>query len=125
MVGWFKSTAAAARLVELDALRGVAVLLVVAFHYTARFAEAYPAAGAGAPDFSFGAYGVHLFFIISGFVIIMTVDRSERAADFVVARFSRLFPAYWTAILITSAVLWLPGRGARQDPPAPRGGQTT
>ncbi len=94
------------RLVELDALRGVAVLLVMAFHYTARFGELYPSAAGAAPAFPFGAYGVHLFFVISGFVIIMTLDRSERAADFLLARFSRLYPAYWTAILITAATLW-------------------
>lgn len=93
------------RLAELDALRGIAVLMVLVFHYTTRLAEVFPSAGWG--DFRFGEYGVHLFFVISGFVIIMTLDRSERPADFLVARFSRLYPAYWTAILLTSAFLWL------------------
>jgi peptidoglycan/LPS O-acetylase OafA/YrhL len=37
----------------------------------------------------------------------MTLDRSEKAQDFLVARFSRLYPAYWTAILVTSAFLFL------------------
>jgi len=96
---------ARSRLAELDALRGIAVLMVLAFHYTTRVAELYPAAAWG--GFRFGQYGVHLFFVISGFVIIMTLDRSERPADFLVARFSRLYPAYWTAILATSAFLWL------------------
>lgn len=96
------------RLAELDALRGVAVLMVLVFHYTTRFGELFPQAASGL-SFPLGAYGVHVFFIISGFVIIMTLDRSERPADFLVARFSRLYPSYWTAILVTTAVLWLCG----------------
>lgn len=94
---------ASARLAELDALRGVAVLLVLAYHYTTRFGELFPQAAWG--SFPLGNYGVHLFFVISGFVIFMTLERSERGMDFVVGRFSRLYPAYWTAIVATSAVL--------------------
>jgi peptidoglycan/LPS O-acetylase OafA/YrhL len=106
------------RLAELDALRGVAVLMVLAFHYTTRFGQLFPQAASGA-SFPLGAYGVQLFFIISGFVIVMTLDRSERAVDFLVARFSRLYPAYWAAILATTALLWalagpLEPAGARQ-----------
>ena len=104
----------AGRLAELDALRGVAVLMVLAFHYTTRFGQLFPEAAWG--QFAFGAYGVHLFFVISGFVIIMTLDRSERPRDFLVARFSRLYPAYWTAVLLTSLVLWL--ASSRLDPPS-------
>lgn len=101
------------RLAELDALRGVAVLMVLVFHYTTRFGQLFPEAGWG--QFAFGAYGVHLFFVISGFVIIMTLDRSERPMDFLVARFSRLYPAFWTAVLLTSLVLWL-ARGPLEPP---------
>lgn len=104
------------RLAELDSLRGIAVLMVLFFHYTTRLAEVFPEAGWG--DFRFGEYGVHLFFVISGFVIIMTLDRSERPADFLVARFSRLYPAYWTALLLTSAFLWL--ANGTIEPPSTR-----
>ena len=93
------------RLAELDALRGIAVLMVLAFHYTTRLGQLVPGAAWG--GFPLGAYGVHLFFVISGFVIIMTLDRSERPADFLVARFSRLYPAYWTGLIVTSLFLWL------------------
>lgn len=93
------------RLTELDALRGVAVLMVLAYHYTTRLGELVPQAAWG--DFALGNYGVHVFFVISGFVIFMTLERSERAADFVLARFSRLYPAYWAGVLLTSTALWL------------------
>lgn len=93
------------RLAELDGLRGVAVLMVLAYHYTTRFGELFPDWQWG--GFALGNYGVHLFFTLSGFVIVMTLERSERAADFLVARFSRLYPAYWTGALVTCGALWL------------------
>lgn len=108
------------RLAELDALRGVAALAVVLFHFTTRFMELYAPSAAstastGAPSFTVphGHYGVNLFFIISGFVIFMTLDRTQRGMDFVVSRFSRLFPAYWVAVAMTFAVtstFGLPGK---------------
>ncbi len=101
------------RLVEVDALRGLAALAVVLFHYTTRFAELF--APNPPPTFSFpgGHYGVNLFFIISGFVIFMTLEKTSRPMDFVVSRFSRLFPAYWVAIILTLSIthlLDLPGK---------------
>jgi len=62
---------------------------------------------------SYGHYGVNLFFIISGFVIFMTLEKTVRPMDFVVSRFSRLFPAYWVAIVLTFSIthwLGLPGK---------------
>ena len=60
--------------------------------------------------FQLGSYGVSLFFVISGFVIFMTLRRTAHATDFAVSRFSRLYPAYWCGMLITSAFrVWLGG----------------
>ena len=102
-----------ARLSEVDALRGVAALAVVLFHYTSQFAALYPAAPQTALQVPHGHFGVNLFFIISGFVIFMTLDRTRTAMDFVVSRFSRLYPAYWVSVLLTFAIthwLGLPGK---------------
>ena len=74
----------AARVVELDALRGLAALAVVAFHYTTLYGELYGHSGPPPLSFGFGNYGVHLFFLISGFVIFMTLERTRSAMDFVV-----------------------------------------
>ncbi|MBL8262497.1 MAG: acyltransferase [Xanthomonadaceae bacterium] len=93
------------RLEELDALRGLAALGVVIFHYTSFYQWQHGHLQPLGFGFPAGNYGVHLFFLISGFVIFMTLDRARSAADFVVSRFSRLFPAYWTALLLTTLVV--------------------
>ena len=101
------------RLVEIDALRGVAAMAVVLFHYTTRYMELYSFKSPPSFSFAYGHYGVNLFFIISGFVIFMTLERTSRPLDFVVSRFSRLFPVYWAAIFVTFAIthwLGLPGK---------------
>lgn len=96
------------RLQALDALRGLAALAVVVYHDTLR----YPRFMQGLPmhDGAFlpginqteaGVVPVLWFFLISGFVITWTIDRSRSAMDFVVGRFSRLYPAYWAALAIT------------------------
>jgi peptidoglycan/LPS O-acetylase OafA/YrhL len=89
------------RLLEIDALRGLAAIAVVLFHLTQRFVELFAPAQPPSLLVTHGYYGVNLFFIISGFVIFMTLDRTRRPMDFVVSRFSRLFPAYWCAIALT------------------------
>tara|TARA_R110000782_G_scaffold117364_3_gene207571 strand:- start:13446 stop:14393 length:948 start_codon:yes stop_codon:yes gene_type:complete len=48
-----------------------------------------------------GEYRVLLFFALSGFAIFFTLERIGSVADFIVNRVSRLFPAYWVAILLT------------------------
>lgn len=107
------ATAAPRRLGELDALRGLAALAVVLFHYTYRFYELHPLAPTLPFQLRWGAHGVDLFFAISGFVILMTLHRCKRPSDFLVSRFVRLYPAYWVALVTTFCVvsIWsLPGR---------------
>ena len=101
------------RLNQLDALRGLAAMAVVLFHFSTRFSELYPQAAPQVWSVPLGYVGVNLFFIISGFVIFMTVERTARPADFVVSRISRLYPAYWVAIILTFCIthaLSLPGK---------------
>ena len=91
------------RLPELDALRGIAALTVLVFHYTTRHDNLY-GHPARVPDFKLGEYGVQLFFMISGFVIFMTLQRTRSSLDFLVSRASRLYTVYWAAVLVTFAV---------------------
>ncbi|WP_417069587.1 acyltransferase family protein [Niveibacterium terrae] len=97
------------RLLEVDALRGLAALAVMLFHYSTRFESLFGHSSELSWSFPHGFYGVNLFFMISGFVILMTLARTRRPMDFVVSRFSRLFPAYWVAVLLAFAVTSLAG----------------
>jgi peptidoglycan/LPS O-acetylase OafA/YrhL len=76
---------------ELDALRGIAALMVVFFHFTMNYNAL----------FKFGVAGVDLFFIISGFVIFMSINNTKTAKDFIISRVSRLYPTYWTCVTFT------------------------
>ncbi|MFI8505011.1 acyltransferase family protein [Streptomyces sp. NPDC085524] len=109
----------APRLYALDGLRLLAALTVLSFHWTAS-TDAREIWGGKVPmDFmpgiarftAYGWLGVQLFFIISGFVICMSCW-GRRPGDFFVSRVIRIFPAYWTAVLLTAGVLLLtPGLG--------------
>ena len=49
--------------------------------------------------------GVDLFFIISGFVIFMTIKKSNDWKDFAWNRFARLYPAYWICVTFTAILM--------------------
>ncbi len=83
------------RLLELDCLRGIAVIFVITFHFTLGEPNLKP-------YFRFGCTGVDLFFMISGFVIFLTIEKTKHWKDFLISRFSRLFPAYWTGVTLTT-----------------------
>jgi peptidoglycan/LPS O-acetylase OafA/YrhL len=89
------------RLVELDALRGCAALIVILYHYFYRYDQIYGHDSLPISWFAYGHYGVQLFFIISGFVIYWSINRAKKPTDFIVSRFSRLYPVYWAALIIT------------------------
>jgi peptidoglycan/LPS O-acetylase OafA/YrhL len=95
------------RFTELDALRGVAVLTVALFHYSLAYDYHYHIKESGKFYLEYGNFAVYLFFVISGFVIFMTLDKTKKGADFIVSRFSRLYPAYWAAIFMTVIFLKL------------------
>jgi len=100
------------RLTELDALRGIAAMVVVLFHYTVQAPKVVPSIETTQLGVPLGFYGVHLFFAISGFVIFMTLERTKTSVDFAFSRFTRLFPAYWAAIALTTFAEWLLGQPA-------------
>jgi len=74
------------RLPALDALRGIAALGVVLFHYLPYYDKLYGHSFSTPDTLGFGRYGVHLFFILSGFVIFMTLERTRSASWFGLAR---------------------------------------
>lgn len=100
------------RISELDSLRGIAAFAVMIFHFTTHFDKLYGHTNHISIDLSLGRYGVELFFMISGYVIFLTLDKTRKPLDFMVSRVSRLYPAYWAAMPITFLIatqLDLPG----------------
>jgi peptidoglycan/LPS O-acetylase OafA/YrhL len=65
----------------------------------------YGTALADPPGVRFGEFGVQLFFVISGFVIAMTLERCKTPREFVVRRYARLGPAMLLSGMITFAAM--------------------
>lgn len=86
---------------ELDSLRGIAAFSVVLFHFTFGYDNGLNALSDDKFYFRYGGLGVSLFFLISGFVIFMTLQNTKNKSDFIVSRFARLYPAYWACIITT------------------------
>jgi peptidoglycan/LPS O-acetylase OafA/YrhL len=89
-----------ARLSVLDSYRAIAALAVVAHHYFYGWSSANvnevltPIPGfVDNPVFVHGELGVQFFFMISGFVISLTLEKTSTIYQFAVKRFARLFPA--------------------------------
>lgn len=105
--------AAARRIAALDGLRGLSILLVLLYHSYSRWADRLPWA-ASYRDFivfEHGGLGVNLFFIISGFVIFMTLHTCDTLGEFLYRRWLRLFPAMCIAtVLIYGSSDWLSER---------------
>lgn len=100
------------RIDHIDSIRGVAALAVAYFH-AAQYFKRFPSVQ-GHDGFlseisyqlSLGYSGVIAFFAISGFVICPTL-KGERAAGsrrFLISRFFRLYPPFWTSLLLMSLV---------------------
>lgn len=89
---------------ELDGLRGIAALAVLVYHFTGPYNSHFPTDPQPIVDFPYGAFGVQLFFLISGFVILMSAHRSQRPTDFIISRVSRIYPAYWISLILALIV---------------------
>lgn len=89
------------RILEIDALRGIAALAVVLYHYTTRYQLSFQHKEPMSVNFSYGSYGVELFFIISGFAIYMTLTNTKSLKEFAIKRIIRLYPAYIIAVILT------------------------
>ncbi|MEE6273029.1 acyltransferase [Georgenia sp. MJ206] len=100
---------ARARLYGIDGLRFLAAAGVMLYHYTVRWSTVW----GGEPGALFGDLGPwviyaslapELFFVVSGFMILMTAWGRD-VPQVVASRVARLYPSYWVAVVLTSVLL--------------------
>lgn len=75
---------------DIQALRGLAVLLVVLYHLKI-------------PGFYNGFIGVDIFFVISGY-LMASIYNSKSSKMFFIKRARRLLPAYWSTLILSLLV---------------------
>lgn len=98
----------------IQALRGIAAVLVVITHSSRALTS--PLGQEYFWDlFVHGALGVDLFFIISGFIMVLTTQKCDGSktyvADFVIKRFSRIWPLLFVVSMVYLLVHWLRNEG--------------
>lgn len=101
------------KLETIQALRGVAALLVVFYHFFACFnihsahnipevnKAVYPIAHA---LFGKGFFGVDLFFVLSGFILFYSL-KSYDIKRFILHRISRIYPVFFIAFIVALVTL--------------------
>lgn len=86
------------RLTGIQIGRGIAALAVVATH-----AVAHPLPGVFEQAHFFGRYGVTLFFVISGYIMVVSTGQdSFNPVKFMLARIRRVVPLYWIATIVAA-----------------------
>ncbi|MGW4688626.1 acyltransferase family protein [Streptomyces sp. NPDC004244] len=98
-----------ARLGWLDALRGVAALIVALHHFDVL--RMFPHRDTVTQHFDMGLFGVMLFFIVSGYIIPASLERRGDVRAFWIGRIFRIYPALIAALVVS--IMMLPeGDGA-------------
>ncbi|MBB3243333.1 peptidoglycan/LPS O-acetylase OafA/YrhL [Pseudomonas sp. Tn43] len=87
---------------NLNLLRLIAALMVLYAHSFAFYGNP-PAGFLGLA--SYGGLGIEIFFIISGYLIVKSWDFTPSAANFLIKRSLRIFPALIVVVLISMFVL--------------------
>ena len=117
------------RLSSVQQLRGYAAMAVVVMHARLMAADVAMRAGNPAPVdvlSLFGAWGVDLFFVISGFVMTQVVANARAnasfeagAGGFLLRRIGRVVPLYWIATIAMAAAIAVLPASARESTLAP------
>lgn len=104
------------KLQTIQALRGIAAMLVVVYHAGAL--ETVGIARGGSTEtgligglFASGFAGVDLFFVISGFIMVWVTRRTwsglPESGDFLFARLTRIYPVWWAAAALALIYMWV------------------
>jgi peptidoglycan/LPS O-acetylase OafA/YrhL len=96
------------KIYSIQVLRGIAALAVV-FYHLGLVEKKYSPGQTLLPDgFAAGRSGVDLFFVISGFIMVLITRKNwggkSNSAHFLVHRFARIYPNYWFYFFLTVGV---------------------
>ena len=97
------------RITILDGFRVIAIFIVLVYHFYDRFNGDKYEYDFPTGAFAFGALGVQFFFIISGFVITLTLSKCSSFVEFMKKRFLRLIPAMLICSSMTYFILTIFG----------------
>lgn len=89
------------RLDGLQALRAFAALSVVVFHAGRYVADRLPEA-----MWRWGEFGVDVFFVLSGFVMLWATRPGTGTWPFLLRRVARIAPMYWLVTLAMALAVW-------------------
>lgn len=110
----YQNSNSSERICELDGLRGIAILLVLSFHYiNNQLIHAQNFLGhIFCKATSFGWVGVDLFFVLSGFLIGSVLLKTRRSKNFFttfyIRRVVRIIPNYYLAISLFLVICAIP-----------------
>jgi peptidoglycan/LPS O-acetylase OafA/YrhL len=104
------------RLDRVQYLRGAAALVVLFSHILLSMRALAERGGVSFPPWSIsGEFGVDIFFVISGFIMVFTAGtgfgRPGAPSEFMRRRLIRIVPPYWLLTLVMAAVLFVSTRG--------------
>ncbi|MBR0703701.1 acyltransferase [Bradyrhizobium diazoefficiens] len=101
------TSATSDRLQSIDVLRGIAAMAVIAYHYDGMSRVEWPnhSLDVAAEHLQLGLMGVELFFILSGFVILHSLEKIPDLRRFLIGRIARLYPAYVVSVLLSAVFL--------------------
>ncbi|MFC0514569.1 acyltransferase family protein [Mucilaginibacter angelicae] len=81
----------------IDLFRFLAALMVVLFHLNQAIE---PANNWYRNTVKYGWLGVPVFFVISGYCIMLSAFQAANSMDFLSRRFFRIYPPYWASLLV-------------------------
>ncbi|WP_294351754.1 acyltransferase [Providencia sp.] len=96
----YKRESAVGKILSIHHLRGIAAISVIFFHFRSILNNTYVQQDLGTILFGSGAFGVDMFFMISGFIIALSTERTTSSLIFAVRRFFRIYPAFIVVFLI-------------------------
>lgn len=100
---------------SLDCLKGLAALIVMFHHYTENYGVLY----GHKAEYPFvlmggGRFGVYIFFLLTGYFILMSINKEKTLFDYWKKKLLNLYPIYFICVLTTFSFVYLFGLEGRE-----------